>query len=350
MLFEIGVFGLLATIIFSLPLILSPAGLLGIKKTEIKGAGVDVVLFAFDEPQGIIKKSLLSLKKLKGKKRIFLIKGWKDSRSLKSFCEKNNLHYVFDGAKGKARAFNNFIKKQKTSEYIAVFDCDERVVDKNFLIDALALFDEKTAYVQTVKVFPAKSMVEKAMRITNETFLARVQEREGRVERALFAGSVAVLSRNAIVHSGFFSEDAAVEDIDFSFKAFRNGYRGRFIPKIYALGKTPSFSAFVKQHLRYVYGNGQLLRKFGFSRLLLTLPALSIFNSLLILSLSPPACAAILLEMLFAALIGKIIFNEFFPSFLAAFINFVLLPIPRSVYFLLGFLNVRIVFKTTHGS
>ncbi len=348
MLFEIGILGLLLTILFSLPLILSPPLQQKIKKTMPEP--VDVVLFALNEPEEIVEKSLLSLKNLKGKKRIFLIKGGKESEALKNFCKKNKITYIFDESRGKASAFNNFIRKQKTKNYIAVFDCDEHVVDENFLPDAFALFDEKTAYAQTVKIFPAKNMIEKSMRITNETFLAKVQEAEGKKDRAFFAGSVALLSKNAIVDSGFFSEDAAVEDIDFSFKAFKKGYRGMFIPKIYALGRTPSFSAFVKQHLRYIYGNGQLLRKFGFNRILLTLPALSVFNSLLLISLNPLAYAAIFFEMLFAALVGKAVFNEFFASFLSAFINFVLLSIPRSVYFVLGLLNADVIFRTTHGS
>ncbi|MGB9719265.1 MAG: glycosyltransferase family 2 protein [Candidatus Anstonellales archaeon] len=346
MLFEIGIFGLLLTILLSLPFILFPYSPPP-KIKKVKPKPVDVVLFALNEPDEIIKQSLLSLKELKGKKRIFLIKGGEDSRVLKNFCKKNKINYIFDESRGKASALNNFVKKNKT-KYIAVFDCDERIVDGNLLLDALALFNEKTAYVQTVKIFPANNILERSMRITNETFLANVQEGEGKKGRAFFAGSVALLSKNAIVDSGFFSEDAVVEDIDFSFKSFRKGYRGRFIPKIYALGRTPSPLAFVKQHLRYVYGNGQLVRKFGFNRVLLALPALSIFNSLLLLSVNPLAYATIFFEMLFAAFIGKAIFNEFFASFLSAFVNFVLLPIPRSVYFLLGLLNVNVIFRTTH--
>ncbi|MEM4335826.1 MAG: glycosyltransferase family 2 protein [Candidatus Anstonellales archaeon] len=345
MLFEIGIFGLLLTILLSLPLILSPPLSQKIKKSRPKQ--VDVVLFALNEPEGIVKDSLLSLKKLKGKKRVFLIKGGADSRELRKFCEKNKINYIFDESQGKAKALNNFIKT-KAGEYIAVFDCDERVINKNFLLDALAFLDERAAYVQTVKSFPAENIFEKSMRITNETFLAKVQETEGKKETALFAGSVAVLRKKAIINSGFFSEDAAVEDIDFSFKAFKNGYRGRFIPKLYAIGRTPSFLGFVKQHLRYVYGNGQLVRKFGITRILLTLPALSFFNSLLLLSLTPSGYAAIFLEIVFAAVIGKLLFREFFASFLSAFINFVLLPIPRSLYFLFGLLSINVIFGPTH--
>lgn len=348
MFFEIGILGLILTIILSLPLILSSPSPQKMKKTKIKP--VDVILFALDEPEEIIKKSLLSLKKLKRKKRVFLVKGGLDSGPLKAFCMKNRINYVFDNSPGKARALNNFIKKQKTSEYIAVFDCDERIINRNFLPDAVALFDKKTAYVQTIKIFPARNLIEKSMCITNKTFLLKVQESEGKKERALFAGSVAVLSKNAIVNSDFFSENMVVEDIDFSFKAFRNGYSGKFLARTYALGGTPSPLAFVKQHLRYVYGNGQLVRKFGFSKVLLALPALSFFNSLLLLSFHPPAYFAIFLEILFAALIGKIMFNEFSASFLSAFMNFALLSIPRSVYFLLGLLNAGIVFRTTHSS
>lgn len=350
MLFEIGILGLILTIILSLPLILSPPSPQKIKKTKKQKKPVDVVLLALDEPEGIIRKSLLSLKKLKGRKRIFLVKGGLDSGPLKAFCTKNRIRYVFDNSQGKARALNNFIKKQKTSEYIAVFDCDEHITNKNFLPDAIALFDEKTAYVQTIKIFPARNLIEKSMRITNETFLLKVQESEGKKERSLFAGSVAVLSKSAIVNSDFFSEDVVVEDIDFSFKAFRNGYSGKFLARTYALGWTPSPLAFMKQHLRYVYGNGQLVRKFGFSRVLLALPALSFFNSLLLLSLDPLAYFAIFLEILFAALIGKIIFNEFSACILSAFMNFAILSIPRSIYFLLGLLNAGIVFRTTHSS
>jgi len=68
MLFEIGILGLIFTILFSLPLILSPPFQQKIKKTTPEP--VDVVLFALNEPEEIVEKSLLSLKKLKGKKRI----------------------------------------------------------------------------------------------------------------------------------------------------------------------------------------------------------------------------------------------------------------------------------------
>jgi cellulose synthase/poly-beta-1,6-N-acetylglucosamine synthase-like glycosyltransferase len=79
---------------------------------------------------------------------------------------------------------------------------------------------------------------------------------------AIFSGSCGVIRRSVIDEVKGFPQ-YAIEDTFFSLESDLKGYRGFYLPKIYARGKPiDTFSKLVKQQWRYNYGDTQFIAYF----------------------------------------------------------------------------------------
>jgi len=182
----------------------------------------------------------------------------------KKIAKANNFVYMHrDNRRGyKAGALNNMLKRSK-EEFVAIFDSDERLVNKDFLIDTLPYFrDKKVAYVQTEKRFEKGTFFSDAVDIFEAFFFKFVQAGRALNNTTIFAGSCGVLRRSAIERVGGFPE-YVLEDTFFSFESLLHGYKNVYIPKNYALGQPlKSFTALAKQQWRYNYGGTQFISYF----------------------------------------------------------------------------------------
>ncbi|MEM4097549.1 MAG: glycosyltransferase [Candidatus Micrarchaeaceae archaeon] len=232
---------------------------------------VAIVMAVYNEQADEVKKSMLKLKEMKYEKSKLHYYMLDDSTKpelaseLKKFCVQNNIMYIHrEVRKGfKAGAINNALKYIK-EEFIALFDYDEYLINKNFLLDLIPYFaDKKVAFVQTEKRYRyAKSLFAQSVSLFDAFFFKFIQQARALNNTAIFAGSCGIIRKSALIKCKGFPE-YVIEDTFFSFLSDLAGYKSIYVPKIYAKGEPiQTFSALMKQQWRYNYGDTQFLNFF----------------------------------------------------------------------------------------
>jgi cellulose synthase/poly-beta-1,6-N-acetylglucosamine synthase-like glycosyltransferase len=231
---------------------------------------VSVVMPTHTESIHEIKKNLIELKKInyqKGKMHIFVLNDSENlemKKNLEGIC--NKLHVKFINKENnigyKAGSLNNFLKHSK-DEFVAIFDADEYLEDKNFLVDTIPFFqDEKIAYVQTEKRYRKGTFFSDSVDIFDAFFFRFIETSRSMDNTAIFSGSCGVIRRSVIDEVGGFPE-VMIEDTFFSLESDLKGYRGFYLPKVYARGEPiTTFTGLVKQQWRYNYGDTQFIAYF----------------------------------------------------------------------------------------
>ncbi len=229
---------------------------------------VALIMVSCNEDPRIIKRCLLRLLELnydKARVRYYLGDDSTDreiSSSLREFCRQHGVAYTHrNGREGfKAGNINNVLRHSK-EELVAIFDYDEYITDRNFLVELVPYFsDRKLAYVQTEKKYASgKGLFAESVALFDAFFFKFVQQARAFNNTAIFAGSCGIIRRSVIEGIGGFPE-YITEDTFFSFESDMKGYKSLYVPKVYALGKPlESFTKLVKQQWRYNYGGTQFL-------------------------------------------------------------------------------------------
>jgi cellulose synthase/poly-beta-1,6-N-acetylglucosamine synthase-like glycosyltransferase len=229
---------------------------------------VAVVVPVYNEDVGMAKRNVLRLKTMnypKDKMRIYIADDSTDSdrvEELQDFSEQNGIVFMHrDNRTGfKAGAFNNLLKHSK-EEYVAIFDVDEYLTDRNFLKDMIPYFtDKKVAYVQTRKRSFKGTFFSDSVMLFDDFFFTFIQPARAFNNTAIFAGSCGIIRRSALDKVGGFPE-YVIEDTFLSYETDSNDYKGLYIPKIYAYGAPiMTFTALARQQWRYNYGDTQFLK------------------------------------------------------------------------------------------
>jgi len=179
-------------------------------------------------------------------------------------CKKNGLTCINRELRSnfKAGAFNNALKHSK-EEFVAIFDADEHLTNKRFLLDLLPYFQDKNvSFVQTEKRARKGTLFSESVDVFDGIFFRFIQPARALNGTAIFAGSCGVIRRSALDAVGGFPE-FITEDTFFSFESDMHNFKSIFVPKIYALGKPIlSFSKLMSQQWRYNYGDTQFLLYF----------------------------------------------------------------------------------------
>ncbi len=229
---------------------------------------VAIAIATYNEKPAEVEKTMLKLYKMKydkAKLHYYLID---DSNKphiieeLEKFCRQHNITYIHRTArKGfKAGAINSALK-YINEEFIALFDYDEYLVNRNFLIDLMPYFAEsKVACIQTEKRYRhAKSLFAQSVSLFDGFFFKFIQQARALNNTAIFAGSCGIIRKSALINCHGFPE-YVIEDTFFSFVSDLKGYKSIYVPKVYARGEPiKTFSALMKQQWRYNYGDTQFL-------------------------------------------------------------------------------------------
>ncbi|MDE1869491.1 MAG: glycosyltransferase [Candidatus Micrarchaeota archaeon] len=231
---------------------------------------VAIAIPVYNEDPHMVKKNVLELKKLnypKGKIKFYLADDSTDPKiasELSRICKRLGMMYIHrENRQGyKAGALNNALKRSK-EEFLAVFDADEFLVDRNFLMDLLPyMSDRKVSYVQTEKKYMKHSFFSDSVDIFDAFFYKFIQPARALNNTAVFAGSCGLIRRSALDKIGGFPE-YVIEDTFFSFESDMHDFKSMFVPKIYALGRPiKTFTELVKQQWRYNYGDTQFISYF----------------------------------------------------------------------------------------
>ncbi|MDE1856887.1 MAG: glycosyltransferase [Candidatus Micrarchaeota archaeon] len=184
--------------------------------------------------------------------------------SLRAFAKRHGIAFLHrDTRQGyKAGALNNMLKVSK-EEFIAIFDSDEMLTDRNFLMELLPYFqDGKLSYLQTEKSYHKGTFFSDSVALFDAFFFKFIQPSRALNNTAIFAGSCGIIRRSILDKLGGFPE-YVIEDTFFSFDAYKGRYKSLYVPKIYALGRPIlTFTSLIKQQWRYNYGDTQFLGYF----------------------------------------------------------------------------------------
>lgn len=232
---------------------------------------IAVVMPIYNEDPAMVDGNLAELMKInypKEKLRFMIADDSTDPgivKSLERISKKHGVRFIHrnDRAGFKAGALNNAVSKTN-AEFIAIFDCDERLTDKDFLLNLLPYFqDPGISYVQTEKRYMKGSgFFSEAVDIFDAFFFKFIQPARAFNNTAVFAGSCALIRHSAIDHIGGFPE-FVIEDTFFSFESDLHKWKSLYVPEVYAYGRPiKTFTELVKQQWRYNYGDTQFISYF----------------------------------------------------------------------------------------
>jgi cellulose synthase/poly-beta-1,6-N-acetylglucosamine synthase-like glycosyltransferase len=254
------------------------AGLRPLRRFPTVAVGVPVK----DENPKIVQKTLMRLREMnypKDKMNVYLLDdstNKQTSTELKAFCSRNKIRYLQRVSRTGFKAGNlNNMLNHSNEEFVAVFDYDEYLTNKNFLLDLIPYFqDERVGYVQTEKSAYRGNLLSDSVNLFDAFFFKFIQPARAFNNTAIFSGSCGVIRRKVLDEIGGFPE-YIIEDTFFSFMSDMRNYKGLYVPKIYAYGQPVlTFSSLIKQQWRYNYGDTQFLMFFiGKNKIKRDLPA-----------------------------------------------------------------------------
>ncbi len=231
---------------------------------------VTVAIPAYNEDPKMVGANLKELLKInypRNKLEVYLLDDSTDAKvakGLKGIATKYGINYIHRAKRDgfKAGALNNMLKHSK-GEFLAIFDSDERIIDRNFLVDLLPYFDdEKISYIQTEKRYSKGNFFSDSVDIFDAFFFKFIQPARALNNTAVFAGSCGLIRRSALDKIGGFPE-YIIEDTFFSFESDMHNYKSLYVPKVYALGRPiKTFTDLLKQQWRYNYGDTQFIGYF----------------------------------------------------------------------------------------
>ncbi|MGC8622974.1 MAG: glycosyltransferase, partial [Candidatus Micrarchaeia archaeon] len=231
---------------------------------------VAVAVPVFNEDPKIVAKTFAKLSKLNypaGKIKYYMLDDSSKSEiaeEMRKIAIENGAIYLHrDNRRGyKAGALNDMLKVSK-EEFVAIFDADEYLTNRNFLLETLPYFqDENLSYLQTEKRSAKGNFFSDSVDLFNAFFFKFIQTARALNNTAIFAGSCGVIRRSSLDKIGGFPE-YVIEDTFFSFESDENAFKSLYLPKVYALGRPiKSFTALSKQQWRYNYGDTQFLGYF----------------------------------------------------------------------------------------
>ncbi|MFH1751093.1 MAG: glycosyltransferase [Candidatus Micrarchaeota archaeon] len=229
---------------------------------------VALAITSYNESPAMIQQTIRSIKKIeypKGKLDFFLVDdstSKRDVAALRNICKKEKIIFLHRGHREnfKAGALNNLLDRLD-SDFLAIFDADETLVDTRFLLDNLPYFeaDNKLASLQTIKTAKRGSPFANAINETYQFFVKFIQPLRSRDKIAMFQGSAGILNVPIAKKVGGFP-NSLTEDTAFSFMADLKGCHSIFINRLYIEGRPiETYSAFITQQYRYSYGNSGLV-------------------------------------------------------------------------------------------
>lgn len=155
---------------------------------------------------------------------------------------------------------------QARGEYLAIFDADF-VPPPDFLYRTLSAFagQPEVGFVQArwTHLNDTDSLLTRALALAADAHF--IVEQVGRSRSGLlvnFNGSAGVWRRACIESAGGWQDDTLTEDMDLSYRAQLNGWRGVILPEVTVLAELPTqVSACKHQQARWAKGGAQTLRK-----------------------------------------------------------------------------------------
>ena len=223
-----------------------------------------------NENRHILKKTLLSVKRLKGNFKIFVIENsslLEHKKSLIDTCKDLSIEYISIPRLGnKAKAINLCIKKYFINyKYLAIFDVDQQP-DEFFLSKLLPILetDSKIALVQCPQAFRNRksNLLSFFYSCMQKLYFEGISIYRDRLGFSTCFGTNFIVKISALKSVDYFDETIKNEDIATSFKLHTAGYKIKYHNTPLAYGLAPeNFKSLIIQMKKYTISNNQLLFK-----------------------------------------------------------------------------------------
>ncbi len=234
---------------------------------------VAVQVACYDEPVGLVRECLASLRRLDYPRDRLVLQLLDDStdpeacRELEGLCRDLHVEYLHRAHRRgfKAGALNDGERSLPAGvEYLAVVDADYRVAP-DFLRQTLGAFaDDRVAWIQTPQSYwnGADSHFTRLYCLADAYFYRVIQPVRAEAASSIFCGTMGVLRRSALRSVGGWDEGSITEDAEVSLRLYAAGYTSVYLPVVLGAGYAPNrFPDLKSQFSRWAFGGMQMLRK-----------------------------------------------------------------------------------------
>ena len=240
---------------------------------------VSVQVPTHNEPPDLVRETLASLRHLDYPAfEVLVLDNNTDDpalwRPVAEYCEEAGFRFVhLDNWPGfKSGALNHALDIcDERTEVIAVVDADF-LVEPEFLSHTVGFFDDPgVGIVQTAQGFRSDGDARylRRLALSYQAFDQISMPSRNERDAIIFAGTMGLIRRSALVEAGGWGEWCLTEDAELSARILARGYSSRYVERVFGRGVMPlTFTALKKQRFRWCFGGVQILRRHG--RLLLT--------------------------------------------------------------------------------
>lgn len=227
---------------------------------------LDVFIATINEDIDLVEGTIKACKEMrypnKKKIHIYLCDDGR-RKEMKELCRKMKINYLDrkDNKNAKAGNYNNALKKTK-SPYIVVFDADMRPTEDFLMKTVPYLFlEDKIGFIQLPQNFSNPDIFQRNFKLNNyipleqNYFYHRIQISRNSNNSAIFCGTNAIISREALEDIGGFATETITEDFATGLLIESHGFKGIALPYDEVYGKNvENISSLLKQRSRWCRG------------------------------------------------------------------------------------------------
>ncbi|HJQ93496.1 MAG TPA: glycosyltransferase [Candidatus Thermoplasmatota archaeon] len=226
----------------------------------------------FNEPFELVKETLDRLVKLDYPTDRVVIMVADDStrpecaQPIKEYCAKIGVQYHTraDRTGYKAGALNMLLEKTPVDcNLLAIIDADYQV-EPEYLRETVGFFvDPDLGWLQTPQDYRNRhqSFLTEQYYLADAYFYRTILPSRNEENSIIFCGTMGMLRMRAVLEVGGWNEKCITEDAELSVRLLNAGWNSLYVNKTYGRGLIPpTFEAYKKQHYRWAFGGGRILR------------------------------------------------------------------------------------------
>jgi cellulose synthase/poly-beta-1,6-N-acetylglucosamine synthase-like glycosyltransferase len=228
---------------------------------------------AYNEPPEMVIETLQSLTALDYPAyEIIVIDDNTDDESLwrpvEAWCRDHGIKFAHlqDWPGYKSGALNHALREMidPRTELIGVIDADYQL-DPQFLAACAPLFaDPEVGFIQAPQDYRdwRQAPFFRRLYYSYKYFFAVSQPSRNERDGAIFAGTMGLIRKDALVGAGGWDEWCITEDAELSLRLLRDGWSGLHVDRSFGVGVMPlTFEALKGQRFRWCFGGIQILRR-----------------------------------------------------------------------------------------
>ena len=189
-------------------------------------------------------------------------------RPVEAWCRGHGVKFVHlaDWPGYKSGALNHALREMidPRAELIGVIDADYQL-DPQFLAACAPLFaDPEVGFIQAPQDYRdwEQAPFYRRLYYSYKYFFAVSQPSRNERDGAIFAGTMGLIRKDALVRAGGWDEWCITEDAELSLRLLRDGWSGLHVDRSFGVGVMPlTFEALKGQRFRWCFGGIQILRR-----------------------------------------------------------------------------------------